>query len=76
MLELWYQALRAKVGIRIRTDNPAALRPKLYAARVECLDPELNELTLRLPHGISNEVWIVHKKISVTDEELDDASPE
>lgn len=73
MLELWYQALRAHVGIRILSDDPKKLQQKLYAARREALDPELAGLALILPPGLTNQLWIAHKSINLVEEELTDA---
>jgi len=62
MLELWFKALRAKVGLVVKTDDAERLRQKLYAARANYEGDELNALQLNVLN--SNELWIVHKRIT------------
>lgn len=57
MRHLLYRALRSEHGIKIKTDNPALLRAKLYAERRE--DPSLMRLRLFISPKDPNEVWLV-----------------
>lgn len=51
--EILYEALGSAMGIEVETNNPPALRAKLYAARRA--DPDLECLSIHLapsnPHG-------------------------
>lgn len=61
MLEHWYQALRSPAGVCLRTDDFEATRQKLYKARREVLDPDLDGLSIVQSPTDSNELWIVKK---------------
>lgn len=77
LLEFWYAGLRAKVGVRVRTQTGTnRLRSELYKVRKENADPQLWDLAVCISRtDPTNELWIVHKKITVNipDEDLDDA---
>lgn len=73
-LEYWYAGLKAKIGVRVRTTTGAArLKAALYKVRTEANDPDLQTLALVTSRtDPANEVWIVHKSITVeTPEDLD-----
>lgn len=63
LLELWFKALRAKVGIVVKTDNVERLRQKLYTERAQYEGQELDALFLAPSPMIPGELWIVHKRI-------------
>lgn len=64
LLELWYLALRAELGIKVQSDNPENLRPRLYAARAEAGDPQLEELSIFMPPEPAGELWIMRRTIN------------
>lgn len=63
MIELWYQALHAEVGIEVKTDNLEGLRQQLYASRRQSLDPQLETLALVISPFDPNCLWIIHKTV-------------
>lgn len=63
---LWYDALRAEIGIEVATDNPMRLRAELYRLREQLADPELYALVVTLHPQTGASVWIAHK-LKVTD---------
>lgn len=63
MIELWYQALHAYVGIEVETDNLEGLRQQLYASRRSALDPQLDTLALVVSPFDPNRLWIIHKTV-------------
>lgn len=63
LLELWYAALRAEVGISIQTSDPKRLRERLYAARRAAEDEDLDTLFITLSPTSENSIWIMHKRI-------------
>jgi hypothetical protein len=62
VLEHWYAALRSPEGIVLRVSDFNAVRQKLYAARKEAMDPELDGLSLVQSPTDPNELWIVKKE--------------
>lgn len=61
-LELWYRAFASTFGIVILTDNPERLKQKLYAARKDSLDPDLESISIiQSPTDPNNEFWLVKK---------------
>lgn len=47
-LELLYRAIGEPIGLLLRTNEPAKLRERLYAARYSANDPDLAQLQFRL----------------------------
>jgi hypothetical protein len=60
LLDLWYAALKSKVGISIQTDNRSLLRQHLYKARAEAQDAKLDAIVMIVPEK-EDELWLVHK---------------
>lgn len=60
LLDLWYSALKAKLGIAIETDNRAILRQHLYRARAEANKPELESIVMIIPEK-EDEIWLVQR---------------
>lgn len=61
-LEHWYAALRSQSGVRVRIlegEKPNA-KAKLYKARKDALDPQLDALTITDSPTEPTELWIVH----------------
>jgi len=62
VLELLYEALRSELGIIVATSDPTALKQKLYAARREADDPQLDSLSFVTSRtNPDREIWIVRK---------------
>lgn len=58
-LHYWYAALAEEHGIVLATTDRDAMRQKLYAARREANDPELDCLSIRLSPTDDSHVWII-----------------
>lgn len=61
MLEFLYQALSAPFGIVLRTNDVEKLRARLYAARKEAQDLDLDNLSLVPSPYSSSELWILRR---------------
>lgn len=61
MIEFWYQALAADVGIVITTDDPTRCIQKLYAARKEAGDLELDSISIVRSPTNPVEIWLVKR---------------
>lgn len=61
MLEHWYQALRSAHGIVLSSEDRERLRGKLYEARRDAADRDLECLGIVLSPTDPNELWIVKK---------------
>jgi hypothetical protein len=59
-LAMLYAALAAEIGVCVETDNREGLRRKLYIARRDSRDPELDGLSLILSPENESHVWIMH----------------
>lgn len=58
LLTLWQMAATAKLGIRIKTDDPQLLRQQLYRTRAD--SGQFKDLGIILP-STPNQLWIVHQ---------------
>lgn len=67
LMELWYRALDAEIGIAIPSDKCAQLSRELYEARGRTGDERLMTLTMQQPAKIG-EIWICHKAIEIPEE--------
>lgn len=66
MLEWWYEALHEPVGIILLTSDRHRLMNQLYAARVDAGKPEeLAGLSICMSPTAENELWILHRKVTV-----------
>lgn len=68
LLELWYTAARAKIGIIVATDEPERMRVYLYKARKEAGDPAIADLSVFTSPTLPGELWITHKVIETQTE--------
>lgn len=65
-LELLYQALHSPIGIVVVTDNYNLALGRLYKARREAADPELDKLQFRRsPTAPETQIWITKTEITV-----------
>lgn len=59
LLDIWYRALRADLGIRVQTEDARRLKSRLYKVRSDANDPDLDGLALRTsPEDPAHEIWI------------------
>lgn len=61
ILEHWYRALHAEIGICLLTDDLERLRQKLYVARRDANDPSLDALSIVTSPISPNQLWIVKR---------------
>lgn len=61
MLELWYAALREDIGVVIETDDPDRCIQKLYAARRQAQDPDLNAISIVRSPTDNFHLWLVKR---------------
>lgn len=70
LVDIWYQALRSPPGIPVESSDVKRLQTDLYRVRQELADPDLANLFLTPSRDDpENCLWIVHKTITVPDEE-------
>lgn len=62
LVALWRRAGKAKIGIRIKTDDRSLLRWQLYSARKESGSTEFEHLGITTSEKSPDEVWIVNKE--------------
>lgn len=62
MLEHWYAALSSDYGVVIRCSDRERTRQRLYAARKEAQDPDLDDLSICFSPTNSSDLWIVKRK--------------
>lgn len=62
-LEHWYTALGEPIGHAFRVSGDRALMAKkLYAARAEAKDPDLDQLAMVMSPMEDDVIWILHRK--------------
>lgn len=61
MIEFFYRALHSSLGIKVASSDPEKLRQKLYAARRDLKDPDLDGLALVPSRVNPQHLWIVKK---------------
>lgn len=59
MEQFLYQALRARIGICISTQDAVKSKARFYAARKAAMDPALDVLQLRGSPDDPNHLWII-----------------
>lgn len=64
LLEPWYKAIQAPLGVIVHVDEGTfeQARQKLYAARKDSLDPELDKISICQSPTNANDLWLVKKK--------------
>lgn len=67
LIELWYRALAAEIGIAVPSSDKLWLSKELYKTRKALNDDRLHNLTLQQP-GKSDELWICHKAVEIPEE--------
>jgi hypothetical protein len=65
LLHFWYSALASDRGVILRTNDPERAKQRLYAARREAKDPDLDGIAIcTSPTAPESELWLVKKKDS------------
>lgn len=62
LLEFWYSALRSPKGVVIETDDPERLKQRLYKARTEAYDTDLDGVSIVQSPTTPNQLWLVKKR--------------
>jgi len=64
---IWYSALAAPYGIVVETDNPEALKARLYAARAESQDPDLANISIKTSPFNPSQLWLIKRQPDAPD---------
>jgi hypothetical protein len=62
VLHYWYSALSANIGIELVTSDAEACRQRLYAARREAKDTDLDRVALTVSTFDPMRVWLVKRR--------------
>lgn len=62
MLEYLYEALASAKGIKLSVSDMEAAKRRLYKARADACDPDLEQLALVPSPTSSTELWILRRK--------------
>lgn len=59
LIDIWYQAQRASIGIAVVTNDVRLLKAQLYRVRTELEDEALAQMSIRTsPDHPQQELWI------------------
>lgn len=67
LMEIWYAAMDAEIGIAVPSSDRRRLSIELYEARQRSGEGRLMDLTIQQP-GKSDELWICHKSVEIPEE--------
>lgn len=59
---IWYSALASPFGIIVETDDTEKLKARLYAARSEAMDPDLQNISIKVSPFNPSHLWLVKRK--------------
>ena len=62
ILNYWYQALHSPLGIEIVCSDPEGIRARLYAARKEACDKDLERVGVCISPLDPTRLWLVKKE--------------
>lgn len=62
ILSYWYRALQSPWGIELVCSDPDGLRQKLYAARREAKDTDLDTISLCISPFDPTKLWLVKRE--------------
>jgi hypothetical protein len=62
MLDLWYRALHAKIGVEVSCRDPDAVRSRLYKVRRDCQDADLAQISISLSPFDADKLWLMKRK--------------
>jgi hypothetical protein len=61
-ITLWYDALASEHGVIIETDDPNAVKQRLYAVRAESQDEDLKSISIvTSPTNPERDLWLVKR---------------
>jgi hypothetical protein len=63
----WYRALHSEFGVEIATSDPTQVRNKLYAARHEAKDTDLDIISVCVSPFDATKLWLVKRELKVPD---------
>lgn len=66
LLHWWYLAKEAEIGIAIETDDIERTKAGLYKARSEAADESLKEISIVVPPGTENQLWLIKRSSPVS----------
>jgi len=58
LLNYWYQALASPLGIEVVCSNTEAIRARLYEARREAKDTDLDQISISLSPFDPTRLWL------------------
>jgi hypothetical protein len=61
LMEYWYAALSSPYGVEIATNDAEGLKSRLYAARKDARDPDLDVIKLGASPFDPHKVWLIRK---------------
>lgn len=61
-LNYWYRALHSPLGVEVVVSDQEKARQKLYAARKESRDPDLERISICLSPFDPMKIWLVKKE--------------
>lgn len=61
LISYWYQALSSPFGIELVCSDPESVRNKLYSARAEAKDPDLDQISACMSPFDPAKLWLVKK---------------
>jgi len=68
ILELWYRALHAEIGVEVVSSNTKQAMARLYKIRAESGDPTLDRVSIRPSPFDPSKLWLVRKRESDKDQ--------
>ena len=64
VLHYWYAALSSELGIELNCSDAEPVRQRLYAARREVKDPDLDQISVCVSPFDPMRLWLVKRKKS------------
>lgn len=61
MLDLWYRALHAPIGIEVSCSDVEKVRQRLYALRREVQDRDLDKISLCQSPFAADRLWLIKR---------------
>jgi len=61
LINFWYRALHSERGIELVCASAESTRAKLYAARREAKDPDLDLISLTISPFDPHKLWLIRK---------------
>lgn len=61
ILNHWYRALHSERGVEVLCSDVESVRARLYAARKEARDPDLDQISISVSPIDDGKLWLVKK---------------